>query len=221
MALDGLDEPDVEREYAARRRPEMELGFASSGLVPTELPSAERTLIYQSLTAEMRLAASAADATYRAAGLHIPSEPSDQIGFRTRLDPGPLTDMVSSACVVAALEVLKGAAALFDWTVDLQEVDRLLAEARQLNEESATAKLSRDAANKRARPLTASMPSQRTRDAYDSWSRPNGSPVVALNRHCPPRLAPSTWLPLCPMPRFRATTSPRQHTPPRPARSCL
>jgi hypothetical protein len=38
---------------------------------------------------------------------------------------------------------------------------------------------------------TASMPSQRTRDAYDSWSRPNGSPVVALNRHCPPRLAPS------------------------------
>ena len=35
------------------------------------------------------------------------------------------------------------------------------------------------------------MPSQRTRDAYDSWSRPNGSPVVALNRHCPPRLAPS------------------------------
>jgi hypothetical protein len=40
-------------------------------------------------------------------------------------------------------------------------------------------------------PLTASMPSQRTRDAYDSWSRPNGSPLVALNRHCPPRLAPS------------------------------
>lgn len=39
--------------------------------------------------------------------------------------------------------------------------------------------------------LTSSMPSQRTRDAYDSWSRPNGSPVVALNRHCPPRLAPS------------------------------
>src|SRR3712207_5106747 len=35
------------------------------------------------------------------------------------------------------------------------------------------------------------MPSQPTSDAYDSWSRPNGSPVVALNRHCPPRLAPS------------------------------
>src|SRR4029453_4003545 len=28
-------------------------------------------------------------------------------------------------------------------------------------------------------------------DSYDSWSRPNGSPAVALNRHCPPRLAPS------------------------------
>lgn len=49
--------------------------------------------------------------------------------------------MVSSACVVTALKLLKGATALFGWTVDLQEVDRLLVEARQLNDESATAKL--------------------------------------------------------------------------------
>jgi hypothetical protein len=91
MALDGLDEPDVEREYAARRRPEMEAGFASAGLtVPTDLPTVERTLIYHSLSAEMSLARSAANATYGAAGLHIPGEPSDdQIGFRTRLEPGP------------------------------------------------------------------------------------------------------------------------------------
>jgi hypothetical protein len=49
--------------------------------------------------------------------------------------------MVSSACVVATLVLLKGATALFGWTVDGEEVDRLLDEARQLNEESAQAKL--------------------------------------------------------------------------------
>jgi len=142
MALDGLSERDVEEEYAVRRRPEMESVFASAGLtMPNELPSAERTSIYHSLTAEMRFAESVANATYGAAELHITSETKDRIGFRIRLEPGPLTDMVSSACVVAALELLQGATALFGWSVNVEEVDRLLAEARQLNEESALGQL--------------------------------------------------------------------------------
>src|SRR5205085_982304 len=102
------------------------------------LPDPELTSIYTSLTAEMRFANSVADATYAAVGFHIKRMDAEHQGFHVTLDPGAFTDLVASACVIAQLDLLRRAARLFGWTTDEERIDGLLAEARELNEASAS-----------------------------------------------------------------------------------
>jgi hypothetical protein len=47
--------------------------------------------------------------------------------------------MVGSACVIAQADLVMRAAKLFNWKLDQQSVEALLAEARTLNEAAAVA----------------------------------------------------------------------------------
>ncbi len=138
MALDALDEISVDPELIAERREELLNSTASIGMtIPDELPGPQTSAIYASLTAEMKLAQSIVNGTYGAVGLHVKRPDADHVGFHTRLEPGPLTEMIASACVIAQLELLKRGAKLFGWTIDEESVDDLLERARELNEASA------------------------------------------------------------------------------------
>jgi hypothetical protein len=80
----------------------------------------------------------AINGSYLTAGLHVkPGNSSNSTDFHTRLESGPLTDLIKSACVIAQLALLQQAAPVFGWTVDTSTLENLLAEARQLNEASA------------------------------------------------------------------------------------
>ena len=138
MALDALDEIGVDPERIAERREELLNSAASVGMtIPDELPGPQTSAIYASLNAEMKLAQSIVNGTYGAVGLHVKRPDADHVGFHTRLEPGPLTEMIASACVIAQLELLKRGAKLFGWTIDEESVDDLLERARELNEASA------------------------------------------------------------------------------------
>lgn len=106
--------------------------------VPDTAPPPENTSIWQSLSAEMLLAQRAVNGSYLIAGLHIrPGNSDDSADFHTRLESGPLTDLIKSACVIAQLDLLLHAAPVFGWTLDTSTLESLLAQARQLNEASA------------------------------------------------------------------------------------
>jgi hypothetical protein len=128
------------RDRATAGRDEWLAAAANAGLmVPDEVKPPEQTTIWQSLGAEMRLARQVADVSYTVVGLHVkPGDAADQAGFETKLEPGPFTDLVASACVIAQLELLKHAAAIFGWNVDATRIESLLSEARDLNQTSAT-----------------------------------------------------------------------------------
>lgn len=86
----------------------------------------------------MRLASRVVDTSYVITGLHIvPGDDRDRAMFNTKLLPGPFTDMVGSASVIAQLDLLRHAAWNFGWTLDVGALDDLLARARALNESSA------------------------------------------------------------------------------------
>jgi hypothetical protein len=137
MALDQLDEFGADPELA-KYRAELISGAASAGItIPDELAEPETSAIYASLTAEMRLAHGAVNGTYTVAGLHVRRPDAEHVGFHTQLEPGSFTEMVASACVIAQLDLLKRGAKLFGWTIDENNVDNLLEEARELNEASA------------------------------------------------------------------------------------
>jgi hypothetical protein len=71
-------------------------------------------------------------------GLHVrPVDGANTVGFDTRLKPGRFTDLITSACVIAQLELLKHAAPIFGWTINTEMIDALLTEAKELNEASA------------------------------------------------------------------------------------
>jgi len=89
----------------------------------------------------MQLAESAISGTYATVGLHVKWPDAGHVGFHTRLEPGPFTEMVASACVIAQLELVKSGANLFDWTIDEGMIDGLLRQARELNDASAGAVL--------------------------------------------------------------------------------
>jgi hypothetical protein len=111
----------------------------SSGLsIPDDVRPPETTAIWHSLTAEMRMARHAAEGGYWTVGLHLRSgKGADHLEFRTKLEPGAFTDLIASACAIAQLELLKHAAAVFDWTLDVERINVSLTEARKLNEASA------------------------------------------------------------------------------------
>jgi hypothetical protein len=112
---------------------------AEAGLpVPDAAPPAENTAIWQSLSAEMLLAQRAVSGSYLMAGLHLKPGPSgNSADFHTRVESGPLTDLIKSACVIAQLDLLQHAAPVFGWTIESSAIEDLLAEAKQLNETSA------------------------------------------------------------------------------------
>ena len=134
---------DTERiERASTQRDQLLSAAETTGLaVPADLPTPETSEIWRSLTAEMRLASRVVDTSYVITGLHIvPGDDPDRAMFNTKLLAGPFTDMVGSACVIAQLELLRHAALILGWTLDVGELDDLLAKARALNESSASSK---------------------------------------------------------------------------------
>lgn len=141
MALSALDEiAGFNPELNARRREELLDGAAQLGItVPEQLAEPEKTAIYASLKAEMQLAQSAVNGTYSAVAFHVERADDEHLGFHTRLEPGALTELVASACVIAQLELLKQAAKVLGWGIDETKLNDLLATARELNEASARA----------------------------------------------------------------------------------
>jgi hypothetical protein len=141
LALDALtEEPPGDNTDRIRTATDDLLRSAYQvGLpVPGAAPPAETTAIWQSLSAEMLLAQRAINGSYLIAGLHVkPGNSSNSANFHTRLESGPLTDLVASACIIAQLDLLQHAAPIFGWTIDTSTLENLLAEARHLNEASA------------------------------------------------------------------------------------
>ncbi len=138
MALDSPGELGADPALAAMYREELLKGATSAGItIPDELPEPETSAIYGSLAFEMRLAQSTVNGTYAAVGLHVKQSDAEHADFRTRLEPGPFTEMVASASVIAQLDLLKRGAKLLGWTVDEQKIDDLLEAARGLNQASA------------------------------------------------------------------------------------
>ena len=84
----------------------------------------------------MRLADRASDGGYSIAGLHIQVDGS-QLGFHTKRQPDTFTEMITSACVMAMLNMLKHAATIFDWSLDIATTDELIAKATEINEAAA------------------------------------------------------------------------------------
>ena len=141
LALDALAEefPGSNADHIRAATDELLRSAAQAGFpVPEGAPLAENTAIWQSLSVEMLLAQRAISSSYLMAGLHVKPGPSDNSAdFHTRVESGPLTDLIKSACVIAQLDLLQHAAPVFGWTVETSTIENLLAEARQLNEASA------------------------------------------------------------------------------------
>lgn len=134
---EGLDQEILSRAFG--RRQEWLNAAAELGVsVPDEVPAPDPSEVWKSLTGEMRLARQVVDTSYVTTGLHVqPGDEPDRMGFRTKLEPGPLTDMIATAAAIAELELLKHAAVVFGWEIDDAQIDSMLAEARELNELSA------------------------------------------------------------------------------------
>jgi hypothetical protein len=115
---------------------------SSAGVrIPESLPPREGTAIWRTLATEMRLAQAMAKSSLAGAGLHVSFASEDRADFRTRLQPGPVTDLIMSASVIAQLQLLKHAAPFFGWAVDYGKVDALLAEAVDANDRAAAAQI--------------------------------------------------------------------------------
>jgi hypothetical protein len=106
--------------------------------IPDTLPDPESTAIYANLNNEMHLARSASEGSYEIVGLHIQAD-GEQSGFHTKRQPDSFTDMITTACVMAQLDLLKRAASLFDWSLDVTRVDELIVKATVINNAAAQA----------------------------------------------------------------------------------
>ncbi|MGD0343622.1 MAG: hypothetical protein ABSB55_01485 [Acidimicrobiales bacterium] len=141
LAIDSLDDelPDGAGNQAVTVKEELLQNAIRSGLlVPNDVRPPETTTIWHTLTAEMRMAQHAVEGRYWTVGLHLgPGDGADHLAFHTKLQPGPFTDLIASACAIAQLELLKQAASVFGWTIDIQRIDALLTAATELNETSA------------------------------------------------------------------------------------
>jgi len=132
--LDAIEATGADANLIETRRQEILAAAQLQGLtIPDELAAPEATSIYTSLGVEMSFAVGAVNGTYGTVPLHIQRIEAERSGFRVALAPGPLTDLVSTAAVIAMLELLKRAASLFGWTLEASQVDELLDEARAVN----------------------------------------------------------------------------------------
>lgn len=136
--LDGLEALQADPVLTRSRQQDILAAAHSQGLtVPSVLEAPATSSIYVSLGAEMGLAEDAINAGYTTSQLHMVKLETELLGFQIALEPGPFTDLIATAAVIAFLELLKQASALFLWDVPQEEVDSLLGEARALNEVSA------------------------------------------------------------------------------------
>jgi hypothetical protein len=136
--LDALDDHDGDAHLVRARVREISTAAERQGFaIPESTSAPETTSIFKSLGGEMALATAAANGSYATTGLHKQSTDREQLEFVVALEPGPLTHLVATAAVIAQLELLKRAAILFDWTVDVDQVDELLVDARAVNEAAA------------------------------------------------------------------------------------
>ena len=143
LALDALTDelPGSNADRIGIITDELLRSASAAGLpVPDAVPPAESTTIWRSLSSEMLLAQRAINGSYLIAGLHVkPGHSDNSADFHTRLESGPLTDLIASACVIAQLDLLRHAAPVFGWTVETSTLESLLDEARHLNDASADA----------------------------------------------------------------------------------
>jgi hypothetical protein len=139
LALDSLTGgPADSSQGATKSRADLLQTAVAGGLaVPDHLRPVESSSIWQSLAAEMQMAQSAGDYGFGIIGLHISPIQASTVGFETRKEPGPFTDLIASACVIAQLELLRHAAPIFGWTIDTETINTLITEAREMNETSA------------------------------------------------------------------------------------
>jgi hypothetical protein len=136
--LDAFEAINADAELTETRRREILAAVHPQCLtVPDKLAAPKTASIYASLGVEMKFAAEAANGTYGTIGLHMQRIDVEHASFQVALEPGPLTDVVSTAAVIAMLELLKQAASLLGWTLKISQVDELLGEARAVNEASA------------------------------------------------------------------------------------
>ena len=138
MALDMPAEIGATAEAGAKYREQVLDAAAAAGItIPDELPAPDASVIHISLTHEMRLAKGVINGTFAAIWPHLRREDADHAGFNTQVEPGPFTEMIASACVIAQLELLRNGSSLYGWAIDQQKIGMLLDQARELNEESA------------------------------------------------------------------------------------
>jgi hypothetical protein len=139
LALDSLEDLGDGLTQAAARSNLLQAAATARLAVPDQAPAAEGSRIWRSLTAEMQMAQRAADGGFGIAGLHMKPVNAGTVGFETGQGPGPFTDLIASACVIAQLELLREAAPTFGWTIDAGTISALITEAKELNETSARA----------------------------------------------------------------------------------
>jgi len=136
--LDVLEAAEADANLTETRRRQILAAVQPQGLIiPEELAAPETASIYASLGVEMKFALAATNGTYGTTGLHMQKIGAEHASFQVLLELGPLTDMVSTAAVIAMLELLKRATSLFGWTLQVSQADELLGEARAVNEAAA------------------------------------------------------------------------------------
>ncbi|GAA3013002.1 hypothetical protein LV75_000462 [Actinokineospora diospyrosa] len=138
LALDSVDQhhPDVSLE----RQQEVLAAAAGFDLkVPEASTDPRSSTIYQRLRMEMLLADLTSVGAVQTAGMHLfDGHPT----FRVQQPSGPLTDLVSSAAAIAALNVLRNAATVLEWPLDTDKLVALLDRAHSANEAAAQSDLS-------------------------------------------------------------------------------
>ncbi len=136
--LDSVATTGADSELIAARLREVTAAAEAVGVaIPVELDDPEASTIFRSLGVEMQWAADVVSGTYGATGLHTARIDEEHAGFRTKLDQGPLTDLVVSAAAISMLETLTHASELFGWRADTKAISTILAKARAVNDAAA------------------------------------------------------------------------------------
>jgi hypothetical protein len=137
IALDSMLENGPDRQQIDQTRSLIRQAADQGGIIiPGALPEPEGTVVYRSIVGEMQLADQASDGGYNIAGLHIQVD-GEQLSFQTKRQPDAFTTMIATACVIATLNMLKHAGAIFDWSLDIATADELITEATEINEAAA------------------------------------------------------------------------------------
>jgi hypothetical protein len=136
--MDAIASSEGDPDLIVTRLAELEEGATAAGLtVPSKMLASEETAIFRSLQAEMNMASDLLKANYASIGLHVMRIDEEHAGFQTKLESGPLTDLVASAAAIAMLDTLRNAARVFGWTIDMEAIDAEMAGAREVNDAAA------------------------------------------------------------------------------------